>query len=123
MLSRCIAALVVAFALAVPASALAQSAGDEQYQDPFGGEDQSQSQGGSGGGGSAQPAPAPAATPAPATPAAGTTEAAPAAAGAHAAGRQLPYTGAPTGVVLIAGTILLGGGIALRVRLRDRPDR
>jgi LPXTG-motif cell wall-anchored protein len=112
-----LAVLVAAALLAAPAPALGQSAGDEQYEDPFAGEEQSQ--------------PEPTATPAPAAPApepetaapepvpeAGSTTApAPAATQAQA---QLPRTGLDAAPILAAGVLLLGGGIALRVRLRER---
>ena len=65
--------------------------------------------------------------PAPAAPARG-LHARPAARSRHvrggppppAAQPQLPYTGADTGAILLAGSILLAGGVALRVRLRER---
>ncbi len=89
---RRLAVLIAALALAAPGTALAQSAGDEQYQDPFAGDDQSQS-GDSQGDGSesaqATPTPAPAApsqAPAP-TAAPAPAVAAVAAASAH---RQRP---------------------------------
>jgi hypothetical protein len=111
------AALVV---LAAPAPALAQSAGDDQYQDPFGGNSGGDSSGNGGspdGGGSAPSAPAPA--PAPATPAADPAPVQPAA--TAPAGVQLPYTGSPVPAALLAaaGTLLLAGGITLRIRLRE----
>src|SRR5688572_11918588 len=86
--------------LALPASALAQGAGDEQYQDPFGDEQGQQQE------------PAPTATPAPAQPppaapppaappppaaAAAPSQATPAPAAAPppaTSAQQLPYTGA-----------------------------
>jgi LPXTG-motif cell wall-anchored protein len=132
---RRLAALLAAGLLAAPASALGQSAGDEQYQDPFAGEGQQQPQGGSdddavdnGGGGeepavtqapetaapapeTAAPAPAPEAAPAESAPgtAAPVTQSAP----------ELPRTGAWTGAIMLAGAILLAGGVVLRVRLRE----
>jgi LPXTG-motif cell wall-anchored protein len=118
-----LAALTAALALAVPSAALAQSAGDEQYQDPFGGDDQSQSQGSgdqdtqgssggdSGGGETAQATPAP--TAAPAAPAATTAQ-------AQLATPQLPRTGGDSAPQLVAGALLLAGGLVLRVRLRPR---
>jgi pilus assembly protein CpaC len=113
-------------ALAAPGTALAQGgAGDDQYTDPFGSQQ-------------ATPTPtvrpAPTAAPAPATPAPATqapaataapapapaATAAPVTAPAAASPRQLPYTGAPTLVIAGAGVLLLGGGLALRARLRER---
>jgi LPXTG-motif cell wall-anchored protein len=115
---RCLAALAAAGLLAAPASALGQSAGDEQYQDPFGGEEQ----GSAGDEGTAAPEPAPEAAPtAPAADAApSATEGDPSAPATQA---ELPRTGADTGLILLGGTILLAGGVALRVRLRERPER
>jgi cytoskeletal protein RodZ len=117
-----LAALLVALALLAPASAFAQSAGDEQYADPFGG-DQSQSdnqgsssdQGSSSGGGTTTAQAAPTATPAPATsaPTATTAQAAPAA-------PQLPRTGGDPITPAVAGFWLLLGGVALRARVRPR---
>jgi len=119
---RRLAALVAAGMLAAPASALGQSAGDEQYQDPFAGEEQ----GGSGDEGTQAPesTPEPAAPAAPAAPAPdqapNSTESDPTAPEAQA---ELPRTGADTGLILLGGTILVAGGVALRVRLRERPER
>ena len=113
---RRIAALVAAGLLAGPASALGQSAGDEQYQDPFAGEEQ----GGSGDDGTSapEPAPEPAAPPAPAAdPAPSSTESDPTAPETQA---ELPRTGSDTGLILLGGTILVAGGVALRVRVRER---
>ena len=95
-------------ALAVPSAALAQGAGDEQYQDPFG-DEQSQSE------------PTPTATPAPAQPApaqpapAQPAPAQPAPAPAQASqAEQLPRTGVGAGWIALAGIVLLAAGIALR---------
>src|SRR3954464_14613084 len=95
--SRCLCALLATAALgALPGTALAQSAGDDQYVDPFGDEaPQSQTQAPA-----ATPAPAPAPAQ-PATPSAAATPsatpagsaAAPAPVPAAAAGAQLPRTG------------------------------
>jgi LPXTG-motif cell wall-anchored protein len=96
-----------------PARAAAQSAGDEQYEDPFAG-------GNGGGGGSAQPQPAPAqpATPQPATTPvpAGATATSGSAAAAQSGG--LPRTGAPVGLIALSGVLLLAGGLALRRHVR-----
>jgi hypothetical protein len=106
-------------ALAAPAAhAQGNGAGDDQYADPFGSNQ-------------AAPTPTPraTATPAPAAPAA---TAAPAPAGASAtpapapsstsaAGPTLPYTGVDAWIPGLSGALLLGAGVALRVRLRE-PD-
>ena len=105
----CIAAL--ACALAAPSAALAQGAGDEQYQDPFGEEQ-------------AEPTPTPTATPAPAqsAPSAPAPTATPSAAQAPTqaapapAGEQLPRTGVDAGWIALAGGVLLAAGLALRRR-------
>ena len=118
-----LAALLVALALLAPASAFAQSAGDEQYADPFG-DNQSQSdnqgssndQGSSSGGGTTTAQAAPTATPAPAqapAPAPASAQVAPAAA-------QLPRTGGDPITPAVAGFWLLLGGVALRARVRPR---
>ena len=93
----------------VPAAASAQSAGDEQYEDPFG-DEQPQSQ--------ATPAPAQAAepaqseaTPAPAAPA----QPVPAPAAAPA---QLPRTGGDARLPALLGLVLLSAGVALRAHAR-----
>jgi LPXTG-motif cell wall-anchored protein len=106
----CIAALLCA--LAAPSAALAQGAGDEQYQDPFG-DEQSQS----------EPAPTATATPAPAqsAPSAPAPTATPSAVQAPQAQPsqvsqqpQLPRTGVDAGWVALAGAVLLAAGLALR---------
>jgi LPXTG-motif cell wall-anchored protein len=100
-----IAALLCA--LAVPSAALAQGAGDEQYQDPFG-DEQSQSEPTP----TATPAPA---QPAPAQPAPAQPAPAPAPAPAQASqSEQLPRTGVDAGWIALAGIVLLAAGIALR---------
>ena len=106
-------------ALASPAAALGQGAGDEQYQDPFG-EEQGQPEP------TATPAPAqPApAQPAPAQPApaqSSQSQPAPAATPVPAAtGPQLPRTGADAGLLALAGGLLLAAGLALRRADRQR---
>jgi hypothetical protein len=87
-----IAAMVAALALALPASAAAQGAGDEQYRDPFGGQQPQQQQPQQ----QAQPQ-------------------APAPTGSAPAIGQLPRTGFEGVVLLLAsGWALLVGGAALR---------
>jgi LPXTG-motif cell wall-anchored protein len=104
-------------ALAAPTAALAQGAGDEQYQDPFGEQTPTPTA-------TATPAPtqapaqpsqssqapAPTATPAPATSPPSSTP----------SGRQLPYTGGDAGLLALAGAALLGAGIALRRAVDQR---
>ena len=113
------AVLALVAAGPVAPSALAQSAGDDQYEDPFAGEEQEPSQGGG-------EEPAATATPAPAPaepaqePAAEATPAAPGAEPASPQQPELPRTGLDAGPILAIGAVLLGGGIALRFRLRAR---
>jgi hypothetical protein len=99
---------------AVPGTAFAQSAGDDQYVDPFQ-DDNSDKQGNSenqGGGNDTPPAAeqptaqAPAETSVPAESSA--TE------GAAASGSTLPRTGLPAGELALIGVVLLSGGFALR---------
>lgn len=106
----CLAALLAA--LAAPAAALAQGAGDEQYEDPFGDEQSQQ----------AEPTPAATATPAPAqsapsAPAAPAPTAVPSAAQAPsqaAPAGELPRTGLDAGWIALGGAIVLAAGLALR---------
>jgi LPXTG-motif cell wall-anchored protein len=96
--------------LGLPATAAAQSAGDEQYQDPFG-DEQSQSDDQSNDTQSAQSTPTPTPTPEPSTaPTTTTAQSAP-------AEEQLPRTGEDAALLALAGTLLLGGGVALRRRV------
>ena len=60
MSRRLTAVLVTSLALGAPPLAMAQSVGDEQYRDPFAGEEQPQDETGGGGGSTPAPAPAPA---------------------------------------------------------------
>ena len=100
----------IAAALAAPAGALAQSAGDDQYTDPFGNEPATP-----------QPAPQQPSTP-PASGAEGSTatadtEIAPSATDAQAdgeSGATLPVTGLPVVALAGAGIVLLLGGAGLR---------
>ena len=119
-----IAFLLIAALLALPGAAWAQSAGDEQYEDPFGDEPgqsgggSSQDDGGtsSGGdessssGGTAQPSEPEAAAPAETTAPATTTAQAP------DGGEELARTGADAGLLALAGALLLATGLALRRR-------
>jgi LPXTG-motif cell wall-anchored protein len=109
----CIAALLCA--LAAPSAALAQGAGDEQYQDPFGDEQSQQ----------ADPTPEPTATPAPAQSAPSAPAPAPAPSASPSAAQaptqavpvnQLPRTGVDAGWIALAGALSLAAGLALRRR-------
>jgi hypothetical protein len=114
---RRIASLIAAvLVLGVPAGALAQTPGDDQYTDPFGGDNQEQpsspSQDDPEPTPTAEPesttaAPAPTATPAPAT-ASQTTD----------TSDQLPRTGGDPLPLAVAGFWLVLGGVALRARVR-----
>ncbi len=120
---RVLALLAALLVLAgAPAVAAAQSAGDDQYVDPFAGQDAGGGGGSSGGGSGSSPsssapssnapsssATAPAASPAPATTAPVST--------------QLPYTGAGTALRALLGGVLLLAGVALRFRVPDVPRR
>jgi hypothetical protein len=113
-----LAPAAVALALAVPSAAHAQGAGDDQYTDPFGSDQ-------------ATPTATPrataqaTATPAPAAPApaqsstAATATPVPAQAPVSSSGPTLPYTGVDAWIPGLSGALLLGAGLALRVRLRE----
>jgi len=130
-------ALVVALLLGAPGSAVAQSAGDDQYDDPFG-DEPAQSEGGgddtgsgsdgadrsegsTGGGGSSPGSESSGSGAAAGTGAGAETGTAPSAtaSGVQGDGAQLPRTGGAAGVLLAAGAVLLAGGAVLRVRLRE----
>jgi hypothetical protein len=106
---RLVTLLAALSLLAMPAAALAQSAGDEQYDDPFGEvEEPSGSQG--------DPEPAPEQAPAPAqnddslgTSEPETTE--------QAGAPTLPATGLPAGFLAGSGALLLAAGTTLRRRV------
>jgi hypothetical protein len=119
-----LSALVV-LAFAAPATTFGQSAGDEQYVDPFQGAPDEpaggQSNPGDQDGDQAAPAPAPQPAPEPAPEPADpvqdvpepTTVPAPAAP-AQSTGPALPRTGLPVLGIALTGLFLLGGGVALR---------
>ncbi|HEY6780399.1 MAG TPA: hypothetical protein VI111_05550 [Thermoleophilaceae bacterium] len=96
--------------LALPAGALAQSAGDNQYTDPLGAPEQPSDQGGQpqSGSGSAPPSTQSAPTQSTPTPA----QTSPATAAAN--GDALPRTGLSMIPLLVAAAALLLGGFALR---------
>lgn len=115
-------ALTLLLAVALPASALAQSAGDNQYQDPLAGPRGNSSSGGSSGGGgggssgSSTPAPSTGSSsgsPGSSSGTAGSTSSS-GTAGATASGSALPRTGGHPELIALAGLVLLGGGIAVR---------
>jgi LPXTG-motif cell wall-anchored protein len=125
MRSRTILILLAAALFALPASALAQSAGDDQYQDPLapsqggsggggGGNGGGGGSGGGGGGGGSSESGADQNAQEAQTADSGQATAA-------QAGDQLPHTGFPGGALVLGGVVLLGGGVALRraaVRIR-----
>lgn len=113
--------------LAAPAAAPAQTPGDEQYTDPFGGGQEE--------GGNEQREPEPQETPAPSQPSepsqpeaappapAPTPEPAATQSQVPNGQEQLPRTGADAGLLALGGTLLLAGGIALRVRVSEPAPR
>jgi hypothetical protein len=105
---RLVTLLAALSLLALPAGALAQSAGDEQYNDPFGEvEEPSGSQG--------QPEQAP--EPAPAAPAEPSASGEEVTASQETAAPTLPRTGLPAVLLVGTGALLLAGGTTLRRRV------
>jgi LPXTG-motif cell wall-anchored protein len=105
--------LIGAAVMALPAVALAQSAGDDQYQDPLGGGGGSSNSGGgssnsraSGSGNSGS--------------AGDSASSAQANGTASGQSNQLPRTGLPAGVLALSGGALLGAGVLLRRRVAPR---
>jgi hypothetical protein len=97
--------------LALPSAALAQSAGDEQYADPFGQVEEP---------GSTQEEPAPAPAPAEPAPVPAQTDDLGVAEAEVVAAQEaptLPATGLPAGLLAGAGAFLFAGGATLRRRL------
>ena len=96
--------------LAIPATALAQSAGDDQYVDPFENQPNDQSGSGSQGGESQSTTPDTGTAPAQST--------APTATDAQSgtSGDTLPRTGFPLVAAGLSGVFLLTGGFAVRRR-------
>ena len=105
---RLVTLLLAAAVLALPPAALAQSAGDEQYNDPFG--QSSQPNTGTGGqtGSSGQAAPAQTSTP--------TAVADQSVSSQESADPTLPRTGFPVGYLAGTGALMLLAGTALRRR-------
>jgi hypothetical protein len=112
-----VALVALLAAVALPAVALAQSSGEDQYTDPLAGGGGSSGGGGSGGssgggsgGGGGGSAPAQPASSADSTPA-------PKAAPAQATQNDgLPRTGFPVALLLGSGLIMVGTGLAVRRR-------
>jgi LPXTG-motif cell wall-anchored protein len=116
------------------ASAYAQGAGDQQYQDPFGNSDSGSGSGSSGskgssGSGSSGNSDLTPLSPAPQTSGSGTsgsgtasgTPSGTAATTSPATTGTLPNTGLDTRVLLLAGAVLLLAGVGLR--MRNAPER
>jgi hypothetical protein len=117
---RAVAAIVVVLALGVPALASAQSAGDNQYVDPFAGSQapakhHSQQTSGTGQTGSTASG-----TTSGTSPATGKSSAA--STGSAASG-QLPRTGQPLMPLFVLGGALLLAGLVLRLRVAARRPR
>ena len=106
---RSVALFLTLSMLALPSVAAAQSAGDEQYADPFGQTEQPN-------GSQEQPAPEPQSAPAPATPAAPAAPAEQAVASQQTAAPTLPATGMPAHLLASMGALLLASGALLRRR-------
>jgi hypothetical protein len=114
MRPRLIAALAALALLAVPAAALAQSAGDEQYTDPFGDVNPPTQDDGT-----ANDSPAPATDQTAQVPAqAPATDSDSAAAADSSAGDSLPLTGFPAALVALLGALMFGTGISVRRRVQ-----
>jgi len=119
---RTASALACALALGIPAGALAQSAGDDQYQDPFSGQEQSSKGGGGsrgGGGDSGRGGSQASPQTAQATPSPSETDTSQAQQPAQ--DEALPRTGFEAVLPLAYGGVLLLSGIALRLGARSRP--
>jgi hypothetical protein len=127
---RTFALLLTLAMLALPASSFAQSAGDDQYQDPLsgqgGGGGNSPSSSSGGGGGNSSPSTTPAAstpsTPGTASTAGTGTGSDPATGASSTANGELPRTGFDVIVTIELGiAMLLSGWVAQRLLvLRDR---
>ena len=115
---RRLAALAAVCALAVPSSAFAQSAGDNQYQDPLGGSQGSSGASQGSGSGSSSTTGSSSSGSSSSGQATGSAGSASGSASASASGRQLPRTGGePFTIALLGGGLLLAGvGLRLRVR-------
>jgi hypothetical protein len=106
--TRRAAALLTSAALLFPAAAFADSAGDQQYQDPLGNTPAKPKTPKTT---TTTPAPAPASTPAPA--ASPAPSSATSAASAQSSG-TLPRTGLPVVSLIALGAALIGAGLLIR---------
>jgi hypothetical protein len=108
--------VAVAAVLAFPAASLADSAGDNQYQDPFSNVPSQPKKKSSGTTTTPAPTPAPTTTPA-ATPSPTATTAAPS---STPSAQQLPRTGFPVLPVAAIGAALIAAGLGMRRLVSDR---
>jgi hypothetical protein len=108
---RLVTLLIAASLLALPSAALAQSAGDEQYADPFGQVEKPNSGQGQQSQAPAQSAPAPATPAQTATP---TTGADQSVASQETGAPALPRTGLDTVFFVVMGATLLLAGTTVR---------
>jgi len=107
-------ALVALLALLVPAAAVAQNPGDQQYHDPLAPNQQDGGgQSGGGGGGAGDTAPPGGSGAQAGAPQAGEQPAA----APEGSARELPRSGLPAGVMALLGGGMLAAGAALRRRL------
>lgn len=127
--SRSLALLVALAALAFPAASLAQSAGDDQYQDPLAGQTGGGSSGNSGNSGNSGSSGSSGSGTTPSTPSAPTTSGgsegtAPQATAAATPSGQLPRTGFDVLLTVELGLALLLTGIVAQrtLVLRERRD-
>lgn len=109
--------LAAACALALPAGALAQSAGDNQYSDPLASPNSgsgSSGGGNSGSSGSSTPAPSQGSSSGSSGAAGASSSGAAPSSGAAASSQSLPRTGGHPELIAVAGLVLLAGGLGLR---------
>jgi hypothetical protein len=115
---RLTAALGVAAVLAFPAASLADSAGDNQYQDPFSNVPSQPKKKSSTTTTPATPAPTPAPSTSPAATA--TPTATTATPSSTSSARELPRTGFPLWPAAAVGAALIAAGLGLRRLVSDR---
>ncbi|MFL5910163.1 MAG: hypothetical protein ACJ768_06290 [Gaiellaceae bacterium] len=101
-------------ALALPAGALAQSAGDNQYTDPLASPHSGSTSTNQGSSGSSTPAPSQGSSSGSSGTAGTSSSGAAPGTGATASGRALPRTGGHPELIAVAGLVLLAGGLGLR---------